>query len=93
MERELKPVEDKMRVLKDLGYEVKQSYPDESTRVNVKLSELDQMWDELMIQTTVRRKKLEETQGRQMFENAAKDLVREYERRKIRKKMTEEVYI
>uniref|UniRef100_A0A915JNN2 Spectrin beta chain n=1 Tax=Romanomermis culicivorax TaxID=13658 RepID=A0A915JNN2_ROMCU len=75
IERELKPIEDKIAKIRQLGEEVKMAYPDQSTNVNKRVKDLEQLWGELTTTTKINRKTLEDSQGQQMFKGAAADLM------------------
>uniref|UniRef100_A0A183IDZ9 Calponin-homology (CH) domain-containing protein n=1 Tax=Soboliphyme baturini TaxID=241478 RepID=A0A183IDZ9_9BILA len=74
LERELKPVEDKMQILKSLGKEVSEAYPVQANSIRAELGSLSNMWEDLKQKVTDRRTQLEDKQGLQVFQNAANDL-------------------
>nr|XP_022333961.1 spectrin alpha chain, non-erythrocytic 1-like isoform X4 [Crassostrea virginica] len=74
LERELVPVEDKMKRMNFLADSVRASYPDEKNYVDQRQKELQDLWDSLQDKAANKRKKLEDSEEEQKFNNDAKDL-------------------
>jgi spectrin beta len=68
MERELRPVEEQMRHLRDLANKVKADNPALASEIERRIQNLERMWMELNKTTVGRRHLLEESQGQQMFQ-------------------------
>uniref|UniRef100_A0A914XIB6 Spectrin alpha chain n=1 Tax=Plectus sambesii TaxID=2011161 RepID=A0A914XIB6_9BILA len=83
LERELNPVDAKMKHLRDLANQVKGAHPAQAGAIDKKYGELSDMWEELKRQAEKRRRELEESQGQQMFQNAYSDLMTWVEKTKI----------
>ncbi|XP_052769142.1 spectrin beta chain, non-erythrocytic 2-like isoform X1 [Mya arenaria] len=75
LERELVPVEEKMKRMDYLAGSVKSSYPEESGYVDKRKTELDKMWKDLMDKAADRKKKLQDQAERLQFEDQAKELL------------------
>ncbi|CDW52048.1 protein sma d; protein sma c; protein sma b [Trichuris trichiura] len=75
LERELRPVEDKMKSLKCLADQVVKAYPVQSASIRTELNGLNDMWLRLKQRVNERRKALEDSQGLQMFQNVVEDLM------------------
>uniref|UniRef100_A0A915PUP8 Spectrin beta chain n=1 Tax=Setaria digitata TaxID=48799 RepID=A0A915PUP8_9BILA len=72
--KDLKPLEEKIRFLRQLADEVKNEHPDEAARIEQMIKELVAMHDELQKKSAARIEEAEQTQGHQMFDGAAKNL-------------------
>ena len=75
LERELRPVEEKMRHLRKLGDDVMLAHPEQRGPVEGKLADLEGTWEEMKRRVAARRQLLEESQGQQMFSSAAEELL------------------
>lgn len=75
LERELKAVEAKMKALQELADRIRATHPEQAAAIDAQVRELQKLWEKLKQQAAERRKRLEETQGHQMFQNAVQDLV------------------
>ncbi|XP_048733527.1 spectrin alpha chain, non-erythrocytic 1-like isoform X2 [Ostrea edulis] len=74
LERELVPVEDKMKRMNFLADSVRASYPDEKDYVDQRQKELQDLWNSLQDKAADKRRKLEDSEEVQKFNNDAKDL-------------------
>uniref|UniRef100_A0A0P4VYS0 Uncharacterized protein n=1 Tax=Scylla olivacea TaxID=85551 RepID=A0A0P4VYS0_SCYOL len=75
LERELAPVEEKVRRVNLLADSVKASYPRERHAVETRQEEVQQYWGQLKGKAVERRNRLEEAVGQQIFLNSAKSLL------------------
>ncbi|KAK4313156.1 hypothetical protein Pmani_015473 [Petrolisthes manimaculis] len=75
LERELAPVEEKVRRVNLLADSVKASYPRERHAVEERQAEVQQYWGQLKGKAVERRNRLEEAVGQQIFLNSAKSLL------------------
>ncbi|XP_069954045.1 spectrin beta chain isoform X10 [Cherax quadricarinatus] len=75
LERELAPVEEKVRRVNLLADSVKASYPRERHAVEARQEEVQQYWGQLKGKAVERRNRLEEAVGQQIFLNSAKSLL------------------
>uniref|UniRef100_A0A5S6R1A2 Spectrin beta chain n=1 Tax=Trichuris muris TaxID=70415 RepID=A0A5S6R1A2_TRIMR len=75
LERELRPVDDKMDSLRKLADGVVKAYPAEANSIRTELNSLNDMWLSLKERVNERRKALEDSQGLQMFQNVVQDLM------------------
>ncbi|XP_042865885.1 spectrin beta chain, non-erythrocytic 5-like isoform X7 [Penaeus japonicus] len=75
LERELAPVEEKVRRVNLLADSVKASYPRERHAVEDRQEEIQQYWGQLKGKALERRNRLEEAVGQQIFLNSAKSLL------------------
>ncbi|XP_071547281.1 spectrin beta chain, non-erythrocytic 5 isoform X4 [Panulirus ornatus] len=75
LERELAPVEEKVRRVNLLADSVKASYPRERHAVEARQAEVQQYWGQLKGKAVERRNRLEEAVGQQIFLNSAKSLI------------------
>lgn len=75
LERELAPVEEKVRRVNLLADSVKASYPRERHAVEARQEEIQQYWGQLKGKAVERRNRLEEAVGQQIFLNSAKSLL------------------
>lgn len=72
LERDLKPLDDRMRNLKALGEDVKRKNPECAEQVDKVLAELTSMHKDLLRCAKQRISEAEQSQGQQMFEHAAR---------------------
>ncbi|XP_066955513.1 spectrin beta chain, non-erythrocytic 5 isoform X7 [Macrobrachium rosenbergii] len=75
LERELAPVEEKVRRVNMLAESVKASYPREKRAVEARQEEVQEYWGQLKGKALGRRNRLEEAVGQQIFLNSAKSLL------------------
>ncbi|XP_050460702.1 spectrin beta chain, non-erythrocytic 5 isoform X2 [Cataglyphis hispanica] len=75
LERELAPVEEKVRKVNLLGNSVKNSYPHECNNVNVRQNEIKELWNKVQTKAKERRSRLEDAVGQQIFMNSSKNLI------------------
>ncbi|XP_012530663.2 spectrin alpha chain isoform X3 [Monomorium pharaonis] len=75
LERELAPVEEKVRKVNLLGNSVKNSYPHECNNVNVRQNEIKDLWNKVQTKAKERRSRLEDAVGQQIFMNSSKNLI------------------
>ncbi|XP_067682927.1 spectrin beta chain, non-erythrocytic 5-like isoform X3 [Haliotis asinina] len=75
VERELVPMEEKMKRMNYLGDSVKSSYPDESGYVDQRQQELEKLWKGLKSKADKRKGQLSEAQNQQKFGEDAKDIL------------------
>lgn len=73
--RDLVPLKERMVYLRKLGAEIKRQHPEHAKETDKILNELGEMHDELERQARRRIEEAEQSQGQQLFENAAKDLL------------------
>ncbi|CAH0552966.1 unnamed protein product [Brassicogethes aeneus] len=76
LERELAPVEDKVKKVKLLAQQVQSSYPNEKQNVKRTEKQIDDLWDQVVNKAIERRARLEDAVGQQIFTNSYKDLLR-----------------
>ncbi|XP_061172689.1 spectrin beta chain, non-erythrocytic 5-like [Saccostrea echinata] len=74
LERELVPVEDKMKRMNFLADSVRASYPDEKDYVDQRQKELQDLWNSLQDKAAQKRRRLEDSEEVQKFNIDAKDL-------------------
>ncbi|XP_076681486.1 spectrin beta chain, non-erythrocytic 5 kst isoform X2 [Andrena cerasifolii] len=75
LERELAPVEEKVRKVNLLANSVKSSYPNELDNVNVRQNEIKELWNQVQTKAKERRSRLEDAVGQQIFINSSKNLI------------------
>ncbi|KAL5008187.1 hypothetical protein ScPMuIL_013768 [Solemya velum] len=75
LERELVPVEEKMKRMDYLADSVKSAYPDESPYVDHRQGELHQLWNGLKDKANKRKASLDDHEDKQRFNEDAKDLM------------------
>ena len=76
LEREMGPIEEKLSKINHLGDTVKAAFPAEKSNVTLKQKELQNLLEEMKNMAVVKRRKLEESLGSQVFKNSAVDLLR-----------------
>lgn len=74
LERELSPLEEKVKRVNLLGNSVKTSYPSEQVNVTNRQKEIKEMWKQTQAKAEDRRLRLENAVGQQIFINSAKNL-------------------
>jgi spectrin beta len=75
LEMDLKPLEDKMQHLKELGKQIKKDHPESADKIDRMLSELEKLHRDLMAQAKHKINEAEQSQGTVMFDRAAKNLL------------------
>ncbi|XP_043484059.1 spectrin alpha chain [Leptopilina heterotoma] len=75
LERELAPVEEKIRKVNLLANSVKSSYPNELANVNTRQNEIRDLWHKVQSKAKERRSRLEDAVGQQIFMNSSKNLI------------------
>lgn len=75
LERELAPVEEKVRKVNLLANSVKSSYPNEHNNVNTRQNEIKELWNKVQTKAEERRSRLEDAVGQQIFMNSSKSLI------------------
>ncbi|XP_011150755.1 spectrin alpha chain isoform X3 [Harpegnathos saltator] len=75
LERELAPVEEKVRKVDLLANSVKNSYPHELNNVNARQNEIKELWNKVQTKAKERRSRLEDAVGQQIFMNSSKNLI------------------
>ncbi|XP_057323872.1 spectrin beta chain, non-erythrocytic 1 isoform X4 [Microplitis mediator] len=75
LERELAPVEEKVRKVNLLANSVKSSYPNEHKNVDKRLNEIKLLWNKVQSKAKERRSRLEDAVGQQIFINSSKNLI------------------
>ncbi|XP_048512555.1 spectrin beta chain, non-erythrocytic 1 isoform X2 [Athalia rosae] len=75
LERELAPVEEKVRRVNLLANSVKNSYPNELNNVNSRQNEIRDLWHKVQAKAKERRSRLEDAVGQQIFMNSSKNLI------------------
>ncbi|XP_033210984.1 spectrin beta chain, non-erythrocytic 1 isoform X3 [Belonocnema kinseyi] len=75
LERELAPVEEKVRKVNLLANSVKSSYPNELGNVNARQNEIRDLWNKVQSKAMERRSRLEDAVGQQIFMNSSKNLI------------------
>lgn len=75
LERELSPLEEKVNRVQLLANSVKSSYPNEKSNVNIRLKEIQDLWDRVKTKAVERRSRLENAVGHQIFMNSSKNLL------------------
>ncbi|XP_066591797.1 spectrin beta chain, non-erythrocytic 5 isoform X2 [Prorops nasuta] len=75
LERELAPVEEKVRKVNLLANSVKSSYPHELNNVNTRQNEIKDLWNKVQRKAKERRSRLEDAVGQQIFMNGSKNLI------------------
>ncbi|XP_023313664.1 spectrin beta chain, non-erythrocytic 1 isoform X1 [Trichogramma pretiosum] len=75
LERELAPVEEKVRKVNLLANSVKSTYPNELANVNARQNEIRDLWDKVQRKAMERRSRLEDAVGQQIFMNSTKNLI------------------
>lgn len=76
LERELAPVEEKVKRVTLLANSVKSAYPNEFDNVTKQHNEIQNLWAKVRNKAKERRGRLENAVGHQIFSNSAKDLLR-----------------
>lgn len=74
LERELAPLQEKVKRVNLLGNSVKTSYPSEQANVTNRQKEIKEMWRRTQAKAEDRRLRLENAVGQQIFINSAKNL-------------------
>ncbi|KAK6758912.1 hypothetical protein RB195_016254 [Necator americanus] len=74
LERDLKPLEDKIHYLEKLAAEVKKKNPEEAAAIERKIAELRALHTELLRRAREKIKIAEQSQGQEMFESALRDV-------------------
>lgn len=72
LERDLKPLEERMNVLNKLAMEIVQRHPEHRVEVERLIAELGSMHKNLLKQARLRINEAEQSQGQQMFDDTAK---------------------
>ncbi|XP_076359799.1 spectrin beta chain, non-erythrocytic 5 kst [Tachypleus tridentatus] len=75
LERELAPVEEKFNRVNLLADSVKASYPCERSNVTLRQKEMQSIWDRVKAKAAERKARLDESMGRQIFNNSAMSLL------------------
>ncbi|XP_043236847.1 spectrin beta chain, non-erythrocytic 2-like isoform X8 [Amphibalanus amphitrite] len=75
LERELAPIEEKVKRVAALGNSVKASYPHELANVTSRQKEVNSLWDKVREKALQRRARLEDAVGTQIFINQAQNLL------------------
>ncbi|KAG5890886.1 hypothetical protein JTB14_002826 [Gonioctena quinquepunctata] len=75
LERELAPVEEKVKKVTLLGNSVQKTYPNEKKNIIDKQKDIDNLWQKVKEKSLARRAGLENAVGQQIFTNSAKDLL------------------
>jgi len=75
LEMDLKPLDDKMRHLYELGEQIKRAHPEYANDVDRTLAELANLHRELKDQAKRKINEAEQSQGAEMFDRAAKNLL------------------
>ncbi|XP_034944641.1 LOW QUALITY PROTEIN: spectrin beta chain, non-erythrocytic 5 [Chelonus insularis] len=75
LERELAPVEEKVRKVNLLANSVKSSYPNEHKNVDARQNEIKELWNKVQSKAKERRSRLEDAVGQQIFMNSSKSLI------------------
>ncbi|XP_044574402.1 spectrin beta chain, non-erythrocytic 1 isoform X3 [Cotesia glomerata] len=75
LERELAPVEEKVRKVNLLANSVKSSYPNEHKNVDDRQNQIKQLWNKVQSKAKERRSRLEDAVGQQIFINSSKSLI------------------
>lgn len=76
LERELAPVEEKVKRVALLADSVKSAYPNERDNVNKREAEIHDLWLKVKDKAKQRRARLEDAVGQQIFTNGTRDLLR-----------------
>ncbi|CAJ0573578.1 unnamed protein product, partial [Mesorhabditis spiculigera] len=74
LERDLKPLEDKIQSLEELAERVKKSNPEMAAVIQKKINELRGMYADLLSQARQKIQLAEETQGQEMFDGALAEM-------------------
>ncbi|CAI2353897.1 unnamed protein product [Caenorhabditis sp. 36 PRJEB53466] len=90
LERDLKPLEDKIAALEKLAAAVKKDHPEEAAAIERKIAELRALHADLLRRAQEKMLLAEQTQGKEMFESALQDMNAWIE--KTRKRMLEDVH-
>lgn len=90
LERDLKPLEDKIAALEKLAAAVKKDHPEEAAAIERKIAELRALHADLLRRAQEKMLLAEQTQGKEMFESALRDMIGWIE--KTRKVMMEDVH-
>uniref|UniRef100_A0A7E4UVW3 Spectrin beta chain n=1 Tax=Panagrellus redivivus TaxID=6233 RepID=A0A7E4UVW3_PANRE len=75
LEMDLKPLEDKMRHLRELGQAIKKDHPEYAAEIDKLLAELERQHRDLKEQAKQKINEAEQSQGAVMFDRAAKNLL------------------
>ncbi|XP_074649217.1 spectrin beta chain-like isoform X2 [Tubulanus polymorphus] len=75
LERELDPLEEKLKQVKYIGTDVKAGYPGEADYVDSRMKELQDLWNDLKDNADKRKKALEQSEEKHKFDDDAKDLM------------------
>ncbi|XP_049846907.1 spectrin beta chain, non-erythrocytic 1 isoform X2 [Schistocerca gregaria] len=75
LERELAPVEEKVKRVNLLAASVQASYPNERSNVNERQREIQDLWQKVKAKAAERRSRLEDAVGLQIFMNSSKNLL------------------
>ncbi|CAB3398580.1 unnamed protein product [Caenorhabditis bovis] len=90
LERDLKPLENKIAYLEKLAAAVKKDHPEEAAAIERKIAELKALHADLLRRSKEKMQLAEQTQGKEMFESALRDMIVWIE--KTRKQMLEDVH-
>ncbi|CAD6193236.1 unnamed protein product [Caenorhabditis auriculariae] len=90
LERDLKPLEDKIAYLEGLAAKVRKDHPEEAAVIDRKIAELRALHGDLLRRAKEKMQLAEQTQGKEMFEAALKDMMGWVDRTK--KQLEEEVH-
>ncbi|CAP39687.2 Protein CBR-SMA-1 [Caenorhabditis briggsae] len=90
LERDLKPLEDKIAALEKLAAAVKKDHPEEAAAIERKIAELRTLHADLLRRAQEKMLLAEQSQGKEMFESALRDMMSWIE--KTRKGMMEDVH-
>ncbi|TKR60860.1 hypothetical protein L596_028044 [Steinernema carpocapsae] len=75
LERDLKPLQEKMINLKKMADDVKKAHPEQAELIDRQMRELERLHADLLGKAAERIREAEQNQGQQMFDRAAKDLL------------------
>lgn len=75
LERELAPVEEKVKRVTNLAATVKSAYPNERANVAKREEEIKDLWDKVIDKAKDRRARLEDAVGQQIFTNSSNALL------------------
>ncbi|MFH4975130.1 hypothetical protein AB6A40_001839 [Gnathostoma spinigerum] len=73
--KDLKPLDEKIRGLRKLANEVRMEHPEEAKRIDATIKELEALHADLQRNAAAKIEEAEQSQGTQMFDNAAKALL------------------
>uniref|UniRef100_F1KPH2 Spectrin beta chain n=1 Tax=Ascaris suum TaxID=6253 RepID=F1KPH2_ASCSU len=72
--KDLKPLEEKIRYLRELADKVKKEHPEEAAKIEAMIDQLVALHSDLKQKAAARIEEAEQTQGQQMFDGAVKNL-------------------